>query len=128
VRWKDNDSGYDVELSVRDSIPRLTGIYIGKVHKNSSDTRLPGAITLSSKLRFAQTLYRWKEDVESFPKICRMTHFEFRKTSKTAPENRIKKDMRTEIEELLAWKDKTATWQYCRHRRKILYSTSLKVK
>ena len=51
------------------SISRLTGIFIGKVHKNSSDTQLPGAITLSSELRFAQTLYRWKEDVESFPKI-----------------------------------------------------------
>jgi hypothetical protein len=28
-----------------------------------------------------------------------MTHFESRKTSKTAPENRVKKDTRTEIEE-----------------------------
>uniref|UniRef100_A0A2N9FBT0 Uncharacterized protein n=1 Tax=Fagus sylvatica TaxID=28930 RepID=A0A2N9FBT0_FAGSY len=75
-----------------DSIPRLTGIFAGKVHTKTAPTpRLPGAITLSSELRFAQTLYRWKEDVESFPKICCMTHFEFRKTSKTALENRIKK-------------------------------------
>uniref|UniRef100_A0A2N9HKD5 Uncharacterized protein n=1 Tax=Fagus sylvatica TaxID=28930 RepID=A0A2N9HKD5_FAGSY len=98
------------------SIPRLTGIFAGKVHaKTAPAPRLPGAITPSSELRFMQTLYRWKEDVESFPTICRMTHFEFRKTSKTAPENRIKKGTRTENEEdsvgLLAWKDKTATWQ-----------------
>uniref|UniRef100_A0A2N9GN75 Uncharacterized protein n=1 Tax=Fagus sylvatica TaxID=28930 RepID=A0A2N9GN75_FAGSY len=83
-----------------DSIPRLTGIFASeKCTKTAPTPRLPGAITPSSELRFAQTLYRWKEDVESFPKICRMTHFEFRKTSKTAPENRIKKGTRTEIEE-----------------------------
>uniref|UniRef100_A0A2N9G3D6 Uncharacterized protein n=1 Tax=Fagus sylvatica TaxID=28930 RepID=A0A2N9G3D6_FAGSY len=67
--------------------------------KTAPIPRLPGAITPSSELRFAQTLYRWKEDVESFPTICRMTQFEFQKTSKTAPENRIKKGTRTEIEE-----------------------------
>uniref|UniRef100_A0A2N9FFC5 Uncharacterized protein n=1 Tax=Fagus sylvatica TaxID=28930 RepID=A0A2N9FFC5_FAGSY len=101
VRWKDNDSGYDVELSVRRrSIPRLTGIFAGRSAQKTAPTpRLPGAITPSSELRFVQTLYRWKEDVESFPTICRMTHFEFQKTSKTAPENRIKKGTRTEIEE-----------------------------
>uniref|UniRef100_A0A2N9H3R1 Uncharacterized protein n=2 Tax=Fagus sylvatica TaxID=28930 RepID=A0A2N9H3R1_FAGSY len=83
-----------------DSIPRLTGIFASeKCTKTAPTPRLPGAITPSSELRFAQTLYRWKEDVESFPTICRMTHFEFRKTSKTAPENRIKKGTRTEIEE-----------------------------
>uniref|UniRef100_A0A2N9H7Z3 Uncharacterized protein n=1 Tax=Fagus sylvatica TaxID=28930 RepID=A0A2N9H7Z3_FAGSY len=83
-----------------DSIPRLTGILHRKECTKTAPTpRLPGAITPSSELRFAQTLYRWKEDVESFPTICRMTHFEFRKTSKTAPENRIKKGTRTEIEE-----------------------------
>jgi hypothetical protein len=38
-----------------------------------------------------QNLYRWKEDVERFPAICCMTHFEFQKTSKTALENRVKK-------------------------------------
>uniref|UniRef100_A0A2N9FJF4 Uncharacterized protein n=1 Tax=Fagus sylvatica TaxID=28930 RepID=A0A2N9FJF4_FAGSY len=83
-----------------DSIPRLTGIFASeKCTKTAPTPRLPGAITPSSELRFAQTLYRWKEDVESFPTICRMTHFEFQKTSKTAPENRIKKGTRTEIEE-----------------------------
>uniref|UniRef100_A0A2N9GSA8 Uncharacterized protein n=1 Tax=Fagus sylvatica TaxID=28930 RepID=A0A2N9GSA8_FAGSY len=93
VRWKDNDSGYDVELSVRRrTSPVLTGIFMPEEHtKTAPAPRLPGAITLSSELRFAQTLYRWKEDVESFPEICCMTHFEFQKTSKTAPENRIKK-------------------------------------
>uniref|UniRef100_A0A2N9ERL0 Uncharacterized protein n=1 Tax=Fagus sylvatica TaxID=28930 RepID=A0A2N9ERL0_FAGSY len=108
-----------------DSIPRLTGIFASeKCTKTAPTPRLPGAITPSSELRFAQTLYRWKEDVESFPTICRMTHFEFRKTSKTAPENRIKKGTRTEIEEdsrrLLAWKDKTATWQYHNSRRTVM--------
>uniref|UniRef100_A0A2N9H6Q9 Uncharacterized protein n=1 Tax=Fagus sylvatica TaxID=28930 RepID=A0A2N9H6Q9_FAGSY len=108
-----------------DSIPRLTGIFASEECTKTAPTpRLPGAITPSSELRFAQTLYRWKEDVESFPTICRMTHFEFRKTSKTAPENRIKKGTRTEIEEdsrrLLAWKDKTATWQYHNSRRTVM--------
>uniref|UniRef100_A0A2N9I339 Tf2-1-like SH3-like domain-containing protein n=1 Tax=Fagus sylvatica TaxID=28930 RepID=A0A2N9I339_FAGSY len=108
-----------------DSIPRLTGIFMPeKCTKTAPTPRLPGAITPSSELRFVQTLYRWKEDVESFPTICRMTHFEFRKTSKTAPENRIKKGTRTEIEEdsreLLAWKDKTATWQYHNSRRTVM--------
>uniref|UniRef100_A0A2N9ET30 Aminotransferase-like plant mobile domain-containing protein n=1 Tax=Fagus sylvatica TaxID=28930 RepID=A0A2N9ET30_FAGSY len=60
-----------------DSIPRLTGIFASeKCTKTAPTPRLPGAITPSSELRFAQTLYRWKEDVESFPTICRMTHFE----------------------------------------------------
>uniref|UniRef100_A0A2N9G6E5 Uncharacterized protein n=1 Tax=Fagus sylvatica TaxID=28930 RepID=A0A2N9G6E5_FAGSY len=108
-----------------DSIPRLTGIFTGKVHKNSSDTPTSGSHNslVRTPIRM-QTLYRWKEDVESFPTICRMTHFEFRKTSKTAPENRIKKGTRTEIEEdsreLLAWKDKTATWQYHNSRRTVM--------
>ena len=48
-------------------------------------------ITLSSKLRFVQTLYRWKLDVESFPKICCMTHFEYQKASKTALKNWVTK-------------------------------------
>uniref|UniRef100_A0A2N9HY65 Uncharacterized protein n=1 Tax=Fagus sylvatica TaxID=28930 RepID=A0A2N9HY65_FAGSY len=83
-----------------DSIPPFDrNLHRKECTKTAPTPRLPGAITPSSELRFAQTLYRWKEDVESFPKICRMTHFEFRKTSKTAPENRIKKDTRTEIEE-----------------------------
>uniref|UniRef100_A0A2N9HYU6 RNase H type-1 domain-containing protein n=1 Tax=Fagus sylvatica TaxID=28930 RepID=A0A2N9HYU6_FAGSY len=108
-----------------DSIPRLTGILHRKECTKTAPTpRLPGAITPSSELRFAQTLYRWKEDVESFPTICRMTHFEFRKTSKTAPENRIKKGYahgnRGGFEELLAWKDKTATWQYHNSRRTVM--------
>uniref|UniRef100_A0A2N9J9D1 Uncharacterized protein n=1 Tax=Fagus sylvatica TaxID=28930 RepID=A0A2N9J9D1_FAGSY len=50
-----------------DSIPRLTGIFTEKCTKTAPTPRLPGAITLSSELRFTQTLYRWKEDVESFP-------------------------------------------------------------
>uniref|UniRef100_A0A2N9IBC0 Uncharacterized protein n=1 Tax=Fagus sylvatica TaxID=28930 RepID=A0A2N9IBC0_FAGSY len=83
-----------------DSIPRLTGIFIGKVHKNSSDTPTSGSHnSLVRTPIHVQTLYRWKEDVESFPTICCMTHFEFRKTSKTALENRVKKDTRTETEE-----------------------------
>jgi hypothetical protein len=44
-----------------------------------------------------------------------MSHFEFQKTSKTAPENRIKKGYARENQGGsgggLAWKDKTATWQ-----------------
>jgi hypothetical protein len=44
-----------------------------------------------------------------------MTHFEFRKTSKTALENRVKKgyahENRGGSDGGLAWKDKTATWQ-----------------
>uniref|UniRef100_A0A2N9HZY1 Uncharacterized protein n=1 Tax=Fagus sylvatica TaxID=28930 RepID=A0A2N9HZY1_FAGSY len=51
-----------------DSIPRLTGIFASeKCTKTAPTPRLPGAITPSSELRFVQTLYRWKEDVESFP-------------------------------------------------------------
>ena len=71
--------------------PRLTGIFAEKTHKNSSAPRLPGVITLSSKLRFMQTLYRWKVDVESFSKICCMTYFEHRKTPKTALKNWVRK-------------------------------------
>uniref|UniRef100_A0A2N9H3N8 Uncharacterized protein n=1 Tax=Fagus sylvatica TaxID=28930 RepID=A0A2N9H3N8_FAGSY len=78
-----------------ESIPRLIGIFIRKkCTKTAPIPRLPGAITLSSELRFMQTSYRWKEDVESFPAICCMTHFEFQKTSKTALENRVKKRIR----------------------------------
>ena len=44
-----------------------------------------------------------------------MTYFEFRKTSKTALENRVKKgyarENRGRFGEVLAWRDKTATWQ-----------------
>ena len=44
-----------------------------------------------------------------------MTHFVFRKTSKTALENRVKKgyahENRERFGEVLAWKDKIATWQ-----------------
>ena len=83
--------------------------------KTAPAPRLPRAITLSSELRFAQTLYRWEEDVKSFPVICCMTHFEFRKTYKTALENWVKKGYAREnwgrFGEVLAWKDKIATWQ-----------------
>uniref|UniRef100_A0A2N9G9I9 Uncharacterized protein n=1 Tax=Fagus sylvatica TaxID=28930 RepID=A0A2N9G9I9_FAGSY len=99
-----------------ESIPRLIGIFTGReCTKTAPIPRLPGAITPSSELRFVQTLYRWKEDVESFPTICRMTHFEFQKTSKTAPENRIKKGTRTENRggfETGCWRGRTCTaWQ-----------------
>ena len=44
-----------------------------------------------------------------------MTHFEFRKTYKTALENWVKKgyvrENRGRFGEVLVWKDKTATWQ-----------------
>uniref|UniRef100_A0A2N9G6C7 Uncharacterized protein n=1 Tax=Fagus sylvatica TaxID=28930 RepID=A0A2N9G6C7_FAGSY len=108
-----------------DSIPPFDrNLTSEKCTKTAPTPRLPGAITLSSELRFVQTLYRWKVDIWGFPTICRMTHFEFQKTSKTAPENRIKKDTRTEnrggFEELLAWKDKTATWQYHNSRRTVM--------
>ena len=59
--------------------------------KTTPTPRLPGAITLSSELRFTQTLYRWKVDVESFLTIWCMTHFEHQKASKTALENQVRK-------------------------------------
>ena len=43
---------------------------------------LLGAIIFSSELRFLQTLYRWKVDVESFPKIYCMTYFEYQRPPK----------------------------------------------
>uniref|UniRef100_A0A2N9EWE8 Uncharacterized protein n=1 Tax=Fagus sylvatica TaxID=28930 RepID=A0A2N9EWE8_FAGSY len=75
-----------------DSIPRLTGIFASEECTKTAPTpRLPGAITPSSELRFAQTLYRWKEDVESFPTICRMTHFEFQEDLQNCPRKSDKK-------------------------------------
>uniref|UniRef100_A0A2N9GWX2 Uncharacterized protein n=1 Tax=Fagus sylvatica TaxID=28930 RepID=A0A2N9GWX2_FAGSY len=102
VRWKDNDSSYVVELSVRRKHPPFDrNLHRKSARKQLPIPRLPGAITLSSELRFMQTSYRWKEDVESFPVICCMTHFEFHKTSKTALENRVKKkNTRARIEEV----------------------------
>uniref|UniRef100_A0A2N9HNT5 Uncharacterized protein n=1 Tax=Fagus sylvatica TaxID=28930 RepID=A0A2N9HNT5_FAGSY len=76
--------------------------------KTAPTPRLPGAITPSSELRFAQTLYRWKEDVESFPTICRMTHFEFLEDLQNCPRKSDKKGYahgnRGGFEELLAWR------------------------
>uniref|UniRef100_A0A2N9IJA0 Uncharacterized protein n=1 Tax=Fagus sylvatica TaxID=28930 RepID=A0A2N9IJA0_FAGSY len=108
-----------------ESIPRLIGIFAGReCTKTAPIPRLPGAITPSSELRFVQTLYRWKEDVESFPTICRMTQFEFQKTSKTAPENRIKKGYAhgksRRIRGAAGVEDKTATWQYHNSRRTVM--------
>ena len=44
-----------------------------------------------------------------------MTHFEFQKTSKTALENWVKKgyahENRGRFGEVLAWKDRIASWQ-----------------
>uniref|UniRef100_A0A2N9FDK1 Integrase catalytic domain-containing protein n=1 Tax=Fagus sylvatica TaxID=28930 RepID=A0A2N9FDK1_FAGSY len=108
-----------------DSIPRLTGIFASEECTKTAPTpRLPGAITPSSELRFAQTLYRWKEDVESFPTICRMTHFEFQEDLQNCPRKSDKKGYahgnRGGFEGLLAWKDKTATWQYHNSRRTVM--------
>uniref|UniRef100_A0A2N9ICK3 Integrase catalytic domain-containing protein n=1 Tax=Fagus sylvatica TaxID=28930 RepID=A0A2N9ICK3_FAGSY len=103
--------GYVVELSVRRKHPPFDrNLHRKECTKTAPIPRLPGAITPSSELRFVQTLYRWKEDVESFPTICRMTHFEFQKTSKTAlRKSDQKENTRTRIEEdsdsCLAWKD-----------------------
>uniref|UniRef100_A0A2N9GKK3 Reverse transcriptase RNase H-like domain-containing protein n=1 Tax=Fagus sylvatica TaxID=28930 RepID=A0A2N9GKK3_FAGSY len=92
VRWKDDDSGYDVQLSVRLIASPVRPESSPEKHiKTDPAPRLPGAITLYSELRFMQTLYRWKVDVESFPKICCMTHFEHQKASKTALENQVRK-------------------------------------
>uniref|UniRef100_A0A2N9H4X8 Uncharacterized protein n=1 Tax=Fagus sylvatica TaxID=28930 RepID=A0A2N9H4X8_FAGSY len=83
-----------------DSIPRLTGIFIGKVHKNSSDTPTSGShnslVRTPIRANFI-SLERGRRELSG--RYACMTHFEFRKTSKTAPENRIKKGTRTEIEE-----------------------------
>ena len=59
--------------------------------KTTPAPRLPGVITLPFELRFVQTLYRWKVDVERFPAICYMTHFEHQKASKSSPENQVRK-------------------------------------
>ena len=89
------------------SIPRLTESSLEKRVKIAPAPRLPGVMTLPSELRFVQTLYRWKIDVESFSTICCMTHFEYRKTSKTAFENRVRKRYARENQEEfgrgLAW-------------------------
>jgi hypothetical protein len=120
VRWKDNDSSYDVELSVRRKHPPFDrNLRRKKCTKTAPTPRLPGAITLSSELRFVQTLYRWKEDVESFPTICCMTHFEFQKTSKTAPKIGSKTDTRTKNRGGFrgSWRGRiSATWQYANSR------------
>jgi hypothetical protein len=97
------------------SFPRLTGIFTGKARKNSFGTPTSRSHNSLVQIRFMQNLYHWKLDVESFPTICCMTHFEFRKTSKTALENRVKKgyarENRGRFGGGLAWKDKIATWQ-----------------
>uniref|UniRef100_A0A2N9H8C7 Uncharacterized protein n=1 Tax=Fagus sylvatica TaxID=28930 RepID=A0A2N9H8C7_FAGSY len=108
-----------------DSIPRLTGISSEKCTKTAPTPRLPGAITplVRTPIR-ANFISLERGRRGAFRTICRMTHFEFRKTSKTAPENRIKKGYahgnRGGFEELLAWKDKTATWQYHNSRRTVM--------
>uniref|UniRef100_A0A2N9F9E8 Uncharacterized protein n=1 Tax=Fagus sylvatica TaxID=28930 RepID=A0A2N9F9E8_FAGSY len=71
--------------------PRLAGILPENRTKTTPTPQLPGEITLPSELRFAQTLYFWKVDIESFPTICCMTHFEYQKTPKTSLENQIRK-------------------------------------
>ena len=70
---------------------RLAGILPEKHEKTAPAPRLPGVITLTSKLRFTQNLYCWKVEVKSFPEICCMIHFEHQQASKSALENRIRK-------------------------------------
>uniref|UniRef100_A0A2N9FNW3 Uncharacterized protein n=1 Tax=Fagus sylvatica TaxID=28930 RepID=A0A2N9FNW3_FAGSY len=92
VRWKDDDSGYDVQLSVRRWHPPFDrNVRRKNTQKQLQTTQLPGAITFSSELRFVQTLYHWKVDIWGFPTVCCMTHFEYWKASKIALENRVRK-------------------------------------
>uniref|UniRef100_A0A2N9GQ56 Uncharacterized protein n=1 Tax=Fagus sylvatica TaxID=28930 RepID=A0A2N9GQ56_FAGSY len=119
VRWKDGDSSYDVQLSVHWWLPPFNRNLRRKKHAKIALTpRLPGVITLPSELRFAQTLYCWKVDIESFPKICCMTHFEHRKASKTASRKSGQKRVRAQKSRRIRWgacvEDKTATWRAVR--------------
>uniref|UniRef100_A0A2N9I8Z2 Uncharacterized protein n=1 Tax=Fagus sylvatica TaxID=28930 RepID=A0A2N9I8Z2_FAGSY len=55
VRWKDNDSSYVVELSVRRKHPPFDrNLHRKRCTKTAPIPRLPGAITLSSELRFSK--------------------------------------------------------------------------
>ena len=82
-----------------ESIPSLTGIFTGKTHENSSGTPTSGSHNSLVRTPIRANFVRWKEDVESFPTICCMTHFEQQKTSKTALEIGSKKGTRAKIEE-----------------------------
>ena len=80
-----------MQLSIRRCSPVWPESSPEKREKTTPIPRLPGAITLPSELQFTRTLYRWKVDVASFPTICRMTHFEHQKASKSCLENQVKK-------------------------------------
>ena len=71
--------------------PRLTGIFARKTRKNSSGTLTSRSHNSPVRTPIRVTLYRWKVDIESFPKICCMMHFEHWKTPKTALENWVRK-------------------------------------
>uniref|UniRef100_A0A2N9EJQ4 Uncharacterized protein n=1 Tax=Fagus sylvatica TaxID=28930 RepID=A0A2N9EJQ4_FAGSY len=110
VRWKDNDSGYVVELSVRRKHPPFDRNLHRKVHENSSDTPTSGSHNSSRPNSDSCKLYTvGKRTSRAFRRYACMTHFEFQKTSKTAPrKSGQKRNTRTRIEEdsrqLLAWK------------------------
>uniref|UniRef100_A0A2N9H885 Uncharacterized protein n=1 Tax=Fagus sylvatica TaxID=28930 RepID=A0A2N9H885_FAGSY len=77
-----------------ESIPRLIGIFTGKVHENSSDTPTSGSHNSPRPNSDSGKLYTVGKRTSRAFRLCRMTHFEFQKTSKTALENRVKKRIR----------------------------------
>ena len=79
-----------------------------KREKTAQTPRLPGAISLSSELRFVRTLYHWKVDFPSFPTVFCITHFEQQKAPKTASKNRVRKLYRCKNRERFVG---GATWQ-----------------
>uniref|UniRef100_A0A2N9HCY2 Uncharacterized protein n=1 Tax=Fagus sylvatica TaxID=28930 RepID=A0A2N9HCY2_FAGSY len=100
------------------SIPRLIGIFTGKTRKNSSDTPTSGSHNSSRPNSDSQTLYRWKEDVETF---CRIPSLSSRRPPKLPLENRVKKgyahENRGGFDGAAGVEDKTATWQLYNSRR-----------
>uniref|UniRef100_A0A2N9FJ72 Uncharacterized protein n=1 Tax=Fagus sylvatica TaxID=28930 RepID=A0A2N9FJ72_FAGSY len=78
-----------------ESIPRLIGIFTGKVHENSSDTPTSGShnslVRTPIRANFI-SLERGRRELSG--RYACMTHFEFQKTSKTAPRKSDKKKIR----------------------------------
>jgi hypothetical protein len=70
-----------------------------KHEKTAPARRLPGAITVLSELRFVQTLYLWKVDIENFPTICWWPILNTRKPPKSPSKIGSKNSTLTKIEE-----------------------------
>uniref|UniRef100_A0A2N9GC03 Retrotransposon gag domain-containing protein n=1 Tax=Fagus sylvatica TaxID=28930 RepID=A0A2N9GC03_FAGSY len=85
-----------------ESIPRLIGIFTGKVHENSSDTPTSGSHNSSHPNSDSCKLYTvGKRTSRAFRRYACMTHFEFQKTFQNCPrKSGQKENTRARIEEV----------------------------